>query len=995
MNTLVSRVISLATALFAVCLGHSAFAQAQTSQPKIGLPPRLVIPVRTDLPVQLQSVRIRGEVSKRLALTELEMTFFNPNPRILEGELQFPLLDGQSVASFAMDVNGVMREAVPVDKARGQAVFEEVIRGRIDPGLLEITQGNNFKLRVYPIPAAGIKRVILRINETLSERNGRLVYRVPIEYAERVGTFSINVNVAGASVAPLSASIALGAFTFSRTNNGFRAQATADDFAGRGVMDVEIAASRVPQITTQMFDGITYFHADVPLAMREAPRTIPNLISLIWDSSGSGSARDHGREFALLHAYFKKMGNGEVRLTRVRNVAEPAQRFAIVNGNWRELREALKATAYDGATNLAAFVPDFEAREVLLFSDGLSNFGDQLFPALAVPLYAVSAAVKADPTLLKQLAHRNGGRFIDLNAEKPTDAARKLTFTATRVVSIDADGAQQLVMASPYPDEGRIVIAGVLTEAATSMHVNIVHPDGKTSAMVLPLKSTTARGSFAVTRGSFAAALWARLRICELEGSYDFNRAEIRRLGSAFGLVTRETSLIVLERIEDYVRHEIVPPTELRADYQRLLANAALQRKGDRTTHLENVVRMFAEKTAWWNREFPKDRPVKEDVKISGAAMTGQARQRASGGVQERRFELRDLGESVASAAPVIASPRASSVGATTNTPLRATDKLSDANKKSAAVNAATTTATIQLQKWQPDSPYATRLQNATAADIYRIYLDEKPGYLNSTAFYLDAADAFFDRGMNALGIRVLSNLAEMDLENRHILRILGYRLMQANQPAIAIPVFKKILMLSPDEPQSYRDLGLAYAADKQTQLAINTLVEVVIRPWHGRFPEIELITLGELNSIVATATESLDTSRIDPRLLKNLPLDLRVILTWDADNTDIDLWVTDPDGEKAYYGHRMTVQGGRMSLDFTGGYGPEEFSLKRAKPGKYKVEAHYFGDRRQNITGVTTLQVKLATKFGSVDEREQIVTLRLKGKQEMVFVGEFDVKEK
>ncbi len=988
MNTFAPRALPFTAAIFAACLSLAAFAQAQTSPPKIWLPPRLVIPVRTDLPVQLQSVRIRGEVSGRLALTELEMTFFNPNARILEGELQFPLLDGQSVASFAMDVNGAMREAVPVDKARGQAVFEEVIRGRIDPGLLEITQGNNFKLRVYPIPASGTKRVILRINETLSESNGHIVYRVPLEYAERVNTFSIDVNVAGASVAPLSASNALGAFTFSRTNSGFRAQASRDDFAGHGVMDVEIAASRVPQITTQMFDGRTYFHADVPLAMREAPRAIPNLISLLWDSSGSGSARDHGREFALLDAYFKKMGNGEVRLTHVRNVAEPAQRFAIVNGNWRELREALKATDYDGATNLGTFVPDVDAREVLLFSDGLNNFGDQLFPALAVPLYAISAAVKADPTLLKQLAHRNGGRFIDLIAEKPTDAARKLIFAATRVVSIDADGAQQLVMASPYPEQGRIAIAGVLTEAATSVHIKIVHPDGKSSALVLPLKSTT-------TRGSFAAALWGRMRVGALAGSYDFNRAEIRRLGSAFGLVTKDTSLIVLDRIEDYVRHEIAPPTELRADYQRLLANAAQQRKSDRTTHLENVVRMFAEKMAWWNREFPKDRPLREDVKISGAAVTGQARQRASGDVQERRFELRDLAQSAASATPAPASPRVGSVGATTNAPLRATDKLEEANKKSSTVNAATTTATIQLQKWQPDSPYATRLRNATAADMYRIYLDEKPGYLNSTAFFLDAADAFFDRGMNALGIRILSNLAEMDLENRHVLRILGYRLMQANQPAIAIPVFKKVLVLSPEEPQSYRDLGLAYAADKQTQLAINTLVEVVIRPWHGRFPEIELITLAELNSIIATAATKPDISHIDPRLLKNLPLDLRVILTWDADNTDIDLWVTDPDGEKAYYGHRMTVQGGRMSLDFTGGYGPEEFSLKRAKPGKYKVEAHYFGDRRQNITGVTTLQVKHATKFGSVDAREQIVTLRLKGKQETVFVGEFDVKEK
>lgn len=44
------------------------------------------------------------------------------------------------------------------------------------------------------------------------------------------------------------------------------------------------------------------------------------------------------------------------------------------------------------------------------------------------------------------------------------------------------------------------------------------------------------------------------------------------------------------------------------------------------------------------------------------------------------------------------------------------------------------------------------------------------------------------------------------------------------------------------------------------------------------------------------------------------MPLDLRVVLTWYADNTDIDLWVTDPKGEKAFYGHQLTYQGGRMS---------------------------------------------------------------------------------
>ena len=992
MNTFTSRALFFAAAFLAASLVllTPSFAQSQTSPPKIWIPPRLVIPVRTDLPVQLQSVRIRGEVSGRLAFTELELTFFNPNAHILEGELQFPLLDGQSVASFAMDVNGSMREAVPVDKAQGQAVFEEVIRGRIDPGLLEVTQGNNFKLRVYPIPASGTKKVVLRINETLSEQKGRLLYRVPIQYADQVGTFSLDVNISASALtkipAPSASSAAFGSLSFVRNNDGFRAQVTRNDFAGRGVLSVEIAPSNNAQITTQVFDGKTYFHADVPLASREATRNIPRLISLIWDSSGSGAARDHARELALLDAYFKKMGNGEVRLTRLRDVAEPMQRFAIVNGNWRALRDALAATAYDGATNLGAVVPDDDVHEVLLFSDGLGNFGDQSFPALRVPLYAISASVKADTTALKHLAHRNGGRFLDLTLETPADAARKLTFAVTRVASTDADGAQQLVMASPYPEQGRLSIAGVLTEAATTLRVNVVHPDGRATTLSLPVSSNK-------THGSLAAALWARTRIAELEGSYEFNRAEIRRLGRAFALVTRETSLIVLDRIEDYVRYEIVPPNELRAEYQRQLASTNQQRVSDRKSHLDNVVRMFAEKTAWWNREFPKDRPVKQEMKI-GAAVDGQLRERRSADRQDKSAELRDMLASVPGApAPAVTSARPNIAGHTAvNAPAFAAKRAENAADSAASP---ATTASIRLQKWQSDSPYALRMRNASAADMYRIYLDEKPGYLNSTAFYLDAADLFFEKHMNELGVRILSNLAEMDLENRHILRILGYRLVQAGQPQIAIPVFKKVLVLSPEEPQSYRDLGLAFAADKQSQKAIDMLNEVVIRPWHGRFPEIELITLAELNSIVATAKEKLDLSRIDPRLLKNLPLDLRVVLTWDADNTDIDLYVTDPDGEKAYYGHRLTYQGGRMSLDFTGGYGPEEFSLKRAKPGKYKVEARYFGDRRQNVTGATTLQAKLTTKFGSSEQQEQIVTLRLQGRAETVFVGEFEVKEK
>ncbi len=103
-------------------------------------------------------------------------------------------------------------------------------------------------------------------------------------------------------------------------------------------------------------------------------------------------------------------------------------------------------------------------------------------------------------------------------------------------------------------------------------------------------------------------------------------------------------------------------------------------------------------------------------------------------------------------------------------------------------------------------------------------------------------------------------------------------------------------------------------------------------------------------------------------------------------------LWVTDPSGDKAYYGRQLTAQGGRLSRDFTGGYGPEEFSLKHAQPGRYRVEAQYYGDRRQRLTGPTTLQVKFYTGFGRKGQQERSITLRLAERSETVFVGEFEV---
>jgi len=83
------------------------------------------------------------------------------------------------------------------------------------------------------------------------------------------------------------------------------------------------------------------------------------------------------------------------------------------------------------------------------------------------------------------------------------------------------------------------------------------------------------------------------------------------------------------------------------------------------------------------------------------------------------------------------------------------------------------------------------------------------------------------------------------------------------------------------------------------------------------------------------------------------------------------------------------------MSNDFTRGYGPEEYCLKRAKAGKYVIQANYYGNTQQIIAGATTIQADLYTRYGTPQEEHKSITLRLKDAKDVVDVGvfEFEVK--
>jgi hypothetical protein len=930
---------------------------------------------------------VRIEVDGSLARITLDLVLFNPNDRILEGTLEFPLQPGQQISGFALDVNGALRDAVPVSKPKAQQVFESIERRNVDPGLLEQTAGNQFRLRVYPIPPRGTRQVRLIVDEAMRREGGDWRLDAPVHLLAGAESFRLSLRAQGLRRAP----VVVGAFDglrFQREGRAFVASVQRSAFRPATGLGLRFPAGNEAQTFVQTVGDERYVLIELPappLPAKAVPSPRPTAIGLLWDASASARQRDLQSELALLDRYFSRFRNVAVDLRFLRDVGEDGGRFEIRDGDWSALRRALETAVHDGASDLADWTPRTGVDTYLLFSDGLQTYGSREFPALAdgQTLIALSSAgARTDAARLTALAEARGGRLVLWQAGDPIDRpAAMLLGSPPRIVALEGEGIEAMQPERWHFGDGPVRIAGRLTRPEAVVRVTMAESGNE--------HRVEARIGADAPASSQVAGLWAGWRVAALAGEPEHHRGEVTRLGQRFGIVTPGTSLLVLEAAADYVRYDIPPPAALADEVALLRRTQAAEKAQSRNQRLEEVANRFATRIEWWKRDFPKTsppRPKRDEDGLDAIEVTGSRVSRDA--PRSNRAAAMEAPAAAMAAPPPPSAPPPPPPPAPMEMMVAA-----DAAAVGGSANAAGEGVSIRLQPWAPDSEYARRLRAAKPEDLYALYLDERDSHAGSTAFYLDVADLLLQKGRRGEALRVLSNLAELRLENRHVLRVLGYRLMQAQDYPRAVEVFREVLRLADEEPQSHRDLGLALAAAGDRQAGIEHLYEVAARPWDARFAEVELVALNEMNAILATSPKPLQTGFVDPRLLKNMPLDLRVVLAWDSDNSDMDLWVTDPNGEKCYYGNRNTYQGGLISDDFTGGYGPEEFVLKDAKPGKYKVEANFFGDRQQIVTGATTLTLRLSTGWGTPRQQDQTVTLRLAGRSETVFVGEFEVK--
>ena len=167
-------------------------------------------------PIVLKKLEVDVKIIGNRSATTFTMTFHNPSGKVLEGTFILPLPDGANVTRYALDViKGKMREGVPVEKKKATEAFESIQKRRIDPGLLEKTEGNVFRTRIFPFPAGGERSIIIAFEQELSlNKKNELIYYLPLKSEESIERFSLNINVKQKQSLPVLDSVPLTGLKF-------------------------------------------------------------------------------------------------------------------------------------------------------------------------------------------------------------------------------------------------------------------------------------------------------------------------------------------------------------------------------------------------------------------------------------------------------------------------------------------------------------------------------------------------------------------------------------------------------------------------------------------------------------------------------------------------------------------------------------------------------------------------------------------------------------
>jgi hypothetical protein len=578
-----------------------------------------VDPWGQEVRLTLRKYHVDVYIEDGIARTTIDQTFFNHNPWNTEGTFYFPLPPDASVSRLAMYVSGKLNEGGMVPRMRGQQIYDEIRYQNRDPALLEMMEGNVFKMRIFPLEGRQEKRIFLSYTQKLPELYGTLRYWFPMDHTHHVAkALSIRVHVKDGA-GRYEATSSTHNLRIEPQEGKDKGKDTGKDLvltyaADNARPDQDFLLHLLPvgevqrtQFATFASDGFNYVFCrltpDIAAASGKAESLShrPRQWIILNDVSASRSKIDVAAQRYIVRRLLAEADDGDsLAVIDVNTAAHvvtrllPIQQFRDggTSGTrgprveplspnhaqypWPE-RELLGATNLQAAFEAAGTMIREERAEnphILCLGDGVATDGqNDLQPLLkAMPAGATFVGIgvgkKVESRLLQAAADTTGGMFATINPDEDIDwrvfdllaALNTPRLAGVEVAMQGADGKP--VEAIAYPSaralsagETLFVVGRTAKELPATVVLRGTVASGKTGGGKKFEQSYSLAG--AKSGAAYIPRFWAKQHIDELLKAGEAHKAEIERLSMQYYVVTPYTSLIVLENDKMYEEFKV------------------------------------------------------------------------------------------------------------------------------------------------------------------------------------------------------------------------------------------------------------------------------------------------------------------------------------------------------------------------------------------------------------------------------------------------------
>jgi len=130
----------------------------------------------------VENHRVTVTIEDQVAVTRVDQIFRNDSEWSLEGTYIFPLppTGNAAISDFAMWIDGRRVDGQLHTKEEARRIYDDIVRRRMDPALLEYVGRDLFQASIFPIDPGDTRRVEIEYSQVLPLDNGLVEYVYPL-----------------------------------------------------------------------------------------------------------------------------------------------------------------------------------------------------------------------------------------------------------------------------------------------------------------------------------------------------------------------------------------------------------------------------------------------------------------------------------------------------------------------------------------------------------------------------------------------------------------------------------------------------------------------------------------------------------------------------------------------------------------------------------------------------------------------------------------------